>query len=293
MVHLQGYLAHLRAAHLSEQTLAAYESDVLLLSRFMDTLGLSLLDASTRDLEAFLASRRVKASTTSRRITALAGFFRWAIKVGLTASNPTEELRRPRKQRSLPRPLSPQQVVDLLDFAKLDSSFTGMRTWALLETAYAIGARIGELLTLTVPDLNLEAGTVFLEGKGRKQRHVPITRAGARALRTWLARRDDRLRRKCRERLCPWVFPTMSGHQLSRNKAIHDVRTVGRAAGIAGRVTPHMLRHSYATHLHENGMEIETLQRLLGHEDIGTTMGYVEISPRRIRASFLANHPRS
>lgn len=293
MGHLQGYLAHLRAAHLSEQTLAAYESDVLLLSRWMAESGRSVLEATTRDLEGFLASRRVAASTTSRRITALAGFFRWAIRSGLAASNPTDELRRPRKQRSLPRPLSPQQVVDLLDSARQDTSFTGMRTWALLEAAYAIGARIGELLALTVTDLNLDAGTVFLEGKGRKQRHVPITRAGARALTTWLARRDDRLRRKCRDTLCPWVFPTMGGQQLSRNKAIADVRAAGRAAGIAGRVTPHMLRHSYATHLHENGMELEKLQRLLGHEDISTTMGYVEISPRRIRASFLANHPRS
>jgi site-specific recombinase XerD len=282
------YLRHLRAARLSPATIAAYRSDLMLLRCWIRERG-SSMEACTRvELEGWLMRDDVKAATTARRLSALRGYFRWAVESKLRQDDPTARLRAPKKRRRVPRPLTEAQVAALFEVAERGEGFVARRTLAFVRVAYSTGARISELLGLRLEDVDLESGLMRVLGKGEKERVIPIGPKAWAALREWLEVRREQLAQA--GRLSSWVFIGKTGAQLRKSGMSRCLRATFDAAGMPD-ATAHSLRHSCATHMLEHKADVRVVQELLGHADLGTTQGYVAVSQRFLRAAHLESHP--
>src|SRR5712691_3380793 len=276
--HVEGFLA-LLAARRAPRTVEAYRQDLAQLSAF---LGYSPAPATTEDLERYLAELRAAGrapATIARRIAATRAFFRHEQLLSAREDNPAADLALPRRRRKLPRTLSPGEAERLIE-AAAGTKPRDLRDRALVELLYGAGLRVTEAVSLDKGGVDLDGRLVRCVGKGSKERIVPIGRQGAEALRRYLARGRPHLDRRHR----PELFLNAHGGALTRAGAFLILRRLAAKAGLEpGRVHPHLLRHSFATHLLEGGADIRSVQEILAHADLGTTDLYTHLSDRRRR----------
>jgi integrase/recombinase XerD len=282
---------------LSRNTLEAYRSDLQQLGQFLARRERDPLQVDGEDLAAFvseLAAGRdgrppVAPATLQRKIACLRSFYRHLRREGLIAHDPTAELRPPRSRGRLPKVLSRDEIARLLAQPRGHSP-AALRDRALLETMYACGLRASEAIALELSELDLEAAMLRARGKGSKERIVPVGSAAVRTLAEYLDQGRPRLvglRAEAR------VFLNLRGQGLSRQGLYKIVQGHARSAGLADRMSPHTLRHSFATHLLAGGCDLRSLQEMLGHADIGTTQIYTHLSTDRLRDVYFDAHPRA
>jgi integrase/recombinase XerD len=285
------YLDHLRVERgLAPNSLLAYGRDLARLARFAESRKQTPLSLRQQDLSEFIGDLRtagLSARSAARVVHALRGFYRFLVREGRLQQDPMENLRAPRAFRALPRYLTPNQVEALLAAPDTKTPL-GLRDRAILEVLYATGLRVSELTSLRPVDLDLEVGILTCFGKGRKERLVPI---GSEA-RAWVTRYLEEVRGRARQAGTS-LFVSQRGGRLSRMGLWGIVRRHAVAAGVAGVLTPHVLRHSFASHLLERGADLRALQAMLGHADISTTQIYTHISRERLRRIYDQFHPRA
>jgi len=287
------WLDHLRVERgLAANTLAAYERDLAALSAFAGKHRVPLVELSHKQLADFVGSLRergLSARSQARHVFSIRGFYAFALREGLAAADPTENVRPPRAFRGLPRYLTPPQVDALLAAPGVETA-VGLRDRAILEVLYATGLRASELTSLTLEGLDLELGVVRVLGKGSKERLVPLGREAQRWTRRYL---DETRPLFARDASPPVVFLSQRGGRLSAMGLWGIVRRHAVTAGVERVLTPHVLRHSFATHLLERGADLRALQAMLGHADISTTQIYTHVSRERLRQIYDKLHPRA
>jgi integrase/recombinase XerD len=294
---LEAWLDHLRVERgLAANTLSAYERDLRELAAHAAARGRSLLELEQKDLAEFVGSLRERAlgpRSQARHLFSARGFYRFALREGLVARDPTENLRPPKAFRALPRYLTPAQVEALLAVPDV-SSPVGLRDRAILEVMYATGLRASELTGLTSEALDTELGIVRVFGKGRKERLVPLGREARRWVRRYVSEaRPGLTRTDARGRASLVLFLSRRGGRLSAAGLWGLVRRHAVTAGVETVLTPHVLRHSFATHLLERGADLRALQAMLGHADISTTQIYTHVTRERLRQLYDRFHPRA
>ena len=284
---------------LAANTLAAYRRD---LRRYTGWLAAAGIDdpavADEDDLVAFLGAlrsgatavgTRYRASSVARSMAAVRGFHRFLVRERLAAADPSRDLGSPRVPTSLPKALTVEQVEALLGAVAGDDP-RALRDRALLETLYAAGLRVSEATGLDVDDVDLDDGVVRAFGKGSRERLVPIGRSARRALGAWLVRGRPAL---AGPRAGAALFLNARGGRLTRQGCWKILRHHARRAGLEGAVSPHVLRHSFATHLLAGGADVRSVQELLGHASLATTQVYTKVTADRLREVYLRAHPRA
>jgi len=282
---------------LSRNTLEAYRSDLQQLGLFLGSRERDPLEVTPADLAAFVSELAeghdgrppVAPATLQRKIACLRSFYRHLRREQLLDHDPTSELRPPRSRGRLPRVLSRDEVARLLAQPRGNSP-AALRDRALLETMYACGLRASEAIALELAELDLEAAILRAHGKGSKERLVPIGSKAVDSLAAYLEQGRPRLVGLRDE---PWVFLNLRGHGLSRQGLYKIVQGHARTAGLEQRMSPHTLRHTFATHLLAGGCDLRSLQEMLGHADIGTTQIYTHLSTERLRDVYFDAHPRA
>ncbi len=290
---VDAFLDHLRLeAGCSPHTCASYRLDLLDFVRFVHSRGIQDLRAVSRaEVTLYLFSLRhrgMSPATAARRLSALRTFYRFLAQEGGLHTDPTEDVTGPRRRRPLPKVLSREEVARLLAQPPADTP-EGLRDRAILELLYASGLRVSELLGLEVGDVDLEAELVRVMGKGRRQRIVPMGSYAVRALEAYLSRARPVL---VRGRKTEVLFLSRRGGRLSRQWVWRMLRVYARRAGIRSPASPHVLRHSFATHLLEGGADLRAVQELLGHATIATTQIYTHLTREHLREIFDRAHPR-
>jgi integrase/recombinase XerD len=279
----------LLAARCAPRTVDAYRRD---LAAFATWLGRAVSSATSDDIARYLAEERAAgraSATIARRAAALRSFFRHEALLGAREDNPAAALDLPRRRRSLPRTLSPAEAERLVE-AAVGTTPRALRDRALVELLYGAGLRVSEAVGLDRTGVDLDGRLVHCVGKGDKERVVPIGRHAVEALRRYLARGRTYLDRRHR----PELFLNAQGGPLTRAGAFLILRRLAAKAGLEPeRVHPHLLRHSFATHLLEGGADLRSVQELLGHADLATTELYTHVSDRRRRELYFQAHPHA
>ena len=282
----------------SLNTLAAYRRDLAAYVEFLTGRGLAVADVTepvVEDYVAFLKAARRAPSSVARALVAVRSLHRFLEDEGDVEGNPAEEVGPPRVPAGLPKALSEAEVLSLLGAVAGDDA-PARRDRAILEVLYACGLRVSELVGLSLSDLDLDAGLLRAFGKGSKERVVPVGRVAREALTAWLApagRGAMAPERWARRGDAEAVFLNMRGGRLSRQGAWGVVRKYGDKVGLDDRLTPHVLRHSCATHMLDHGADIRVVQELLGHASISTTQVYTKVSTERLRRIYDSAHPRA
>uniref|UniRef100_A0A7C1F3Q2 Tyrosine recombinase XerD n=1 Tax=Ammonifex degensii TaxID=42838 RepID=A0A7C1F3Q2_9THEO len=292
-IWLNDFLDYIRVERgLAQNTILAYRSDIAHFLAFVRKRSFPV-PAGLRDglMSYLLQMQRLSfsAATVARRMAALRTFFSFLVRFDYLSSDPTVELGSPRLIQRLPRALTPEEVAKILEAVRVDTP-KGLRDRAMLELAYACGLRVSELVGLDVGSVNLEAGLVRVFGKGARERVVPVGRAACQALREYLRRGRPVL---CGGRQVRALFVNRRGERLTRQGFWKLLKYYARAAGITKNLSPHTLRHSFATHMLENGADLRVVQELLGHADINTTQVYTHLTGKRLREIFALAHPRA
>jgi len=279
----------LLAARRSPRTVDAYRRDLAALAAFR---GGNVGDVTLEELERWLAVMRadgLSPSTVARRVAAVRTYFRHLILIGARSENPAASLQLPRRPRRLPRALSPAETERLID-AAIGTTPRSLRDRALVELLYGAGLRVSEAVGLERSGVDTEERIVRVLGKGGKERLVPLGRPAAEAVRRYLALGRAHLDRRYR----PELFLNARGGPLTRAGAFLILRKLAEKAGLEPeRVHPHLLRHSFATHLLEGGADLRSVQEMLGHADLGTTERYTHVSDRRRREVYFQAHPHA
>jgi len=301
------FLAYLELERgLSRNTLQAYRSDLLQFGAFLDHRGLSAVEARHGDLAAFLselagAPAPAAAATLGRKVACLRSFYRHLRREGTIEHDPTAELRGPRKSQRLPRVLSRDEVARLLKEPS-GTDPCALRDRALLETMYACGLRASEAIGLELADVDVQEGVLCARGKGSKERLVPIGREARAALESYCLRGRPALLAACRDdshapagaaRAQGWLFLNRRGSGLTRQGLYKIVQGHARRAGLEEKMSPHTLRHTFATHLLAGGCDLRSLQEMLGHADLATTQVYTHLSAERLKDAYFSAHPRA
>lgn len=292
---VKAHLEHLAVERgLSANTLAAYRRDLARYRVFLDKRGrANFTDIERVDISAFLASLQDgAASSAARTMSAVRGLHRFAVAEGWVGIDVTDDVPPPQVPLRLPKALPLDDVERLLAATEVDEPLA-LRDRALLEFLYSTGARASEALALDVDDVDREDRTVILDGKGGKQRLVPVGSYACRAIDDYLVRLRPELARKARSAKAGALFLNARGGRLTRQGAWLVLGAVAERAGLAGRVSPHTLRHSFATHLLDGGADIRTVQELLGHSSATTTQIYTRVTVDRLREVYATSHPRA
>ena len=279
---------------LSNNTITAYRQDLTSFIRFLQKENLTSWPTQALDIDAFLAEQRDQkkaASSISRLITSLRKFYQWLVRQNIQKLNPMLEIDSPKKRRTLPVALTINEVNNLLEQPDTKKNL-GLRDRALLETLYATGIRVSELINLKFTDLHEELRLVKVFGKGSKERLIPISEVAL----TWI----DSYKEKVRDPLIlkigkntDFIFLNSRGSSLTRQAVWQIIKHYCKMAGIQKNVTPHTLRHTFATHLLENGADLRVVQEILGHSDISTTQIYTNLSQKHILQVYEKTHPRT
>jgi len=288
-----GYLEFERNA--SEETCRAYSADIIQFLRFInagDDFNPGAVDLRT--VRAFLAALReggAGKSTIGRKLSSLRSFYKYLLREGVATENPFAAARQPRKERRLPKLLTEDEVERLLA-APPPTAFAGVRDRAILETLYSTGARVSELVGLNVGDVDLVGECVRVRGKRKKERLLPLGSYATKALRLYLNRRDALLDRllKTRQRA---LFLNRAGGRLTDRSVRRMLDKYVLQIGIGRKVSPHTLRHSFATHMLNRGADLRSVQELLGHESVSTTQIYTHLTTERLKAIYEQAHPRA
>jgi integrase/recombinase XerD len=291
---ISSFLTHVKVEKgLSSNTVSAYRRDMAKFDEFAKKRKLSLERVSRDDLVDFLAGLyrlNLESRTVARHLVTLRNFFRFAQTQELIAADPSINLESPKIRRSLPGYLRLEEVERLLE--QPDSSTAlGLRDRAMLEVLYSTGLRVSELIGLRVTDLDSKVGCVRCIGKGDKERIVPVGRKALAMVEKYLREARPQLLGKLRG--SPTLFVNRRGVSLSRVGVWKILSAYGRRAGLRVALTPHMLRHSFATHLLERGADLRSVQMMLGHADISTTQIYTHVVEERLKQIYKAHHPRA
>lgn len=275
---------------LSQNTLAAYRRDLAAAESWLLERGKDLMSATNSDLYAYMAERfeqGISSRSAARSLSALRGFYRHQLLNETLTEDPTAQLEHPKAGRPLPGVISTGQVEALLQAPAVDTAL-GLRDRAMLEVLYATGLRISELIGMQLNNINLRQGMVRVIGKGGKERLVPMGEAAM----LWVARYV----RDARPELLPAggsvLFPSRLGRTMTRQTFWHAIKRYALQAGIANNVSPHTLRHAFATHLVDNGADLRAVQMMLGHSDLSTTQIYTHIAQQRLQGLVREHHPR-
>ncbi len=277
----------------SPNTLRAYAGDLCALEEFLEDRHRGMDEATVHDVRAFLATLRMRGlsrATIARRTAAVRSFHKFLARQGVLDANPMAALRSPRRERRLPIFLTVTEVERLLEQPDT-ATWIGLRDLAMIETLYGAGLRVSELVALDHDDLDLGAGLLRVQGKGKKERVAPAGRCAVSAIRTYLSaggedappRRDPHA-----------VFVNArEGARLTTRSVNRRLRRYVLQAGLDPRVSPHSLRHSFATHMLTNGADLRAIQELLGHENLSTTQIYTHLSHEHLKQTYDAAHPRA
>lgn len=277
---------------LSEHSLGNYRRDLVQFAQWLEPRA-QALDACGRadlfDYLGYLQQKGLSARSTARKLSALRGFFRWALRERLVSEDPTVTVERPKLGRALPKTLSEEDVEALLAAPDTGTAL-GLRDRTMLEVLYAAGLRVSELVGLTLGQVNQRQGLVRIVGKGGKERLVPL---GDEAL-TWL----QHYLRDARPALIGTgtsdiLFPSQRGTGMTRQTFWHRLRQIAIRAGVQKPLSPHTLRHAFATHLLNHGADLRVVQLLLGHSDLSTTQIYTHVAQQRLRELHARHHPRA
>ncbi len=277
---------------LSVNTIESYRRDLMKFAAHAENASMSLSKVSREYLQEFIDSlyaQGMAARSVARCVVSLRNFFRFLVKEKVVASDVTAQMDSPQVGRSLPKFLAIKEV-DLL-FCQPDLCMpAGLRDRAMLELLYATGMRVSELVNVRLEDLDVNLGIVRCLGKGGKERLIPVGKAALRAVEAWL--RDGR-QKLLKKNIVPYLFLNHRGGQLSRVGFWKILARYGRAAAITAPLTPHVIRHSFATHLLERGADLRSIQLMLGHSDISTTQIYTHVLKERLKQVYESHHPRA
>jgi integrase/recombinase XerD len=293
---ISSFLMHVRVEKgLSTNTISAYRRDLNKFEEFARKRKLSLESVRRDDLVDFLAGlyrQKLESRTVARQLVTLRNFFRFAQIQGLITEDPSINLESPKIRRHLPGYLRLEEVEKLLE--QPDSKTpTGLRDRAMLEVLYSTGLRVSELISLGVSDLDAKVGCVRCIGKGDKERIVPVGKKALGMVEKYLRDGRPQLLRSAKASSGPALFINRRGAALSRVGVWKILSAYGRRAGLRVALTPHMLRHSFATHLLERGADLRSVQLMLGHADISTTQIYTHVVEERLKQIYKAHHPRA
>lgn len=277
---------------LGEHTLAGYRSDLEQCAQWLSGRGAILLRADRVLLLEWLADlmqKGLSARSVARKMSALRGFYRWALRENLISEDPTLLISRPKIGRPLPKSLTEADVDALLAAADTDSVL-GLRDRAMLEVLYASGLRVSELVGLTLSQLNLRQGLVRVVGKGNKERLVPLGEEAQDWVSRYLQHSRPALLAGASDDI---VFPSQRGQPMTRQTFWHRIKQLAIIAGVQKPLSPHTLRHAFATHLLNHGADLRVVQLLLGHSDLSTTQIYTHVARQRLHDLHARHHPRS
>lgn len=298
--YIESYLAHISGERgMSEHTSAAYRNDLCGFLRCVtgdESDKRRVVDwngVGTAEVESYVAqldARGYSASTRARKIASVRSFMRFLKQEGVIEDSPTRKLKNPRASRNLPKSLSLEEIESLLAAANRGVSPTDLRDRAMVELMYAGGLRVSETTGLDVDDVSFDNLTVRCIGKGGKDRVIPVYEAAVDAVAEYLVDGRPRIG-KVQDATA--LFLNRLGNRITRQGFWLRLQELARVAGITGKLTPHMLRHSFATHLLHGGASLRHVQELLGHSDIGTTQIYTHLTSERVRTAYDAAHPRA
>jgi len=293
---ISSFLTHAKVEKgLSANTISAYRRDLVKFEGFAKKRKLLVQTVSRDDLVDFLAGLyrdKLESRTVARQLVTLRNFFRWAQTQEIISEDPSIKLESPKIRKSLPGYLRLDEVEKLLNQPD-DRTPLGMRDRAMLEVLYSTGLRVSELVSLRVSDLDTKVGCVRCIGKGDKERIVPIGRKALAMVDKYVCEARSALVRQAKAVNSPTLFVNRRGVSLSRVGVWKILSAYGRKAGLRQALTPHMLRHSFATHLLERGADLRSVQLMLGHADISTTQIYTHVVEERLKQVYKAHHPRA
>jgi integrase/recombinase XerD len=276
---------------LSPNTLAAYRADLTALERWLDQHDADLTAANRGDLLSFMASRieaGARPRSTARQLSSFRRFYRYLVREGALRDDPTAQIAMPKVGRSLPRSLTEEEVEALLA-APAVSDPLGHRDRTMLEVLYATGLRVSELVNLKLAAVNLNQGVIRIVGKGDRERLIPLGEEAVQWVQHFLQGPRVEI---LLERQTDYLFPTRRGDRMTRQAFWHIIKRYARKAGIQKELSPHTLRHAFATHLLNHGADLRVVQMLLGHSDLSTTQIYTHVARERLKDLHSQHHPR-
>ncbi len=276
---------------LSENTLDAYRADLLALDQRLKSRDVQLVHASKADLLDYISWRvegGAKPRSTARQLSSFRRFFRYLLREGVIAEDPTAEITMPKIGRALPQSLTEDEVDSLLAAPNVSEPL-GNRDRAMLELLYATGVRVSELINLKMSQMSLNQGVIRIVGKGDRERLIPLGDEAQDWLRDFIdgARIEILL-----ERQTDYLFPTRRGDRMTRQAFWHIIKRYAKKAGVKKKLSPHTVRHAFATHLLNNGADLRVVQLLLGHSDVSTTQIYTHVARERMKEVHSRHHPR-
>jgi integrase/recombinase XerD len=276
---------------LSPNTLAAYRADLTALERWLDQHDADLTAANRGDLLSFMASRieaGARPRSTARQLSSFRRFYRYLVREGALRDDPTAQIAMPKVGRSLPRSLTEEEVEALLAAPAVGDPL-GHRDRTMLEVLYATGLRVSELVNLKLAAVNLNQGVIRIVGKGDRERLIPLGEEAVQWVQHFLQGPRVEI---LLERQTDYLFPTRRGDRMTRQAFWHIIKRYARKAGIQKELSPHTLRHAFATHLLNHGADLRVVQMLLGHSDLSTTQIYTHVARERLKDLHSQHHPR-
>lgn len=290
---IEGFITYLKDVEKkSDNTASSYRCDLSKFAEYFSVRGIADINTlGSGELEGYIASlhaKDFKAATISRNIASIKGYYDYAVHNGEVAENPAHTLKAPKIEKKLPQILTTEETDKLLAQPG-NTTPKGMRDKAMLELLYATGIRVSELISLTVPDVNLKTSILTCH-EGDKKRQIPFESNAKEALIKYLRFGRERLLAGNNSDI---LFPNCNGSTMSRQGFWKLLKAYGKAAGIESELTPHTLRHSFAAHLIENGADIKSVQEMLGHSDISTTLIYTKLTSNPLREEYEKAHPRA
>lgn len=276
---------------LSQNTLAAYRADLTALTRWLAERGVAVTNTTRPELLAFIGSRvegGARPRSTARQLSSFRRFFRFLLREGVITDDPTAQIAMPKIGRSLPKSLTEDEVMALLSAPNVSDPL-GHRDRTMLEVLYATGLRVSELVNLKYQQVNLNQGVIRVVGKGNRERLIPLGEESVR----WLAEfvRGPRVEILL-ERQTEYLFPTRRGDRMTRQAFWHIIKRYAKKASVQKELSPHTLRHAFATHLLNHGADLRVVQMLLGHSDLSTTQIYTHVARERMKELHAQHHPR-
>jgi integrase/recombinase XerD len=276
---------------LSRNTLTAYRADLLALARWLAGQGRQMHEAQRADILAFIADRvegGARPRSTARQLSSFRRLYRWLVREGRVKEDPTARISMPKVGRPLPKALSEGEVESLLEAPNTEENL-GFRDRTMLEVLYATGLRVTELVDLRLAQLNLNQGVVRIVGKGGRERLIPLGEESLDWLQHFIAGPREEI---LLERQSDYVFPTRRGDRMTRQAFWHIIKRYAARAGVKRGLSPHTLRHAFATHLLNHGADLRVVQMLLGHSDLSTTQIYTHVARERLKDLHARHHPR-
>lgn len=279
----------------SKYTIASYQNDLEHFVQFMEREGISsFLDVTYADVRLYLTTlhdEKLARKSVARKVSSLRSLYRFLMREGYRKDNPFVLASLPKKELSIPKFLYAEELEELFEVADTETPL-GQRNQALLELMYATGIRVSECVNLQLTDIDFAVGTILVMGKGKKQRYIPFGSYAQDALITYIENGRKQLAHKTEEH-SHMVFLNAKGTPLTSRGVRYVLNELIKKASLTMRISPHMLRHTFATHMLDEGADLRTVQELLGHENLSTTQIYTHVSKERLRSVYMKHHPRA